>query len=121
MNAPHHPTGQPLAVFTPAMARLISTRVRQVEHHGHTAAADDATGPSPIITVAHGHAVRALHQLADELRGNLQMAGDMTRGDLTHIGDQQLTVLARRLITAAACAIAATDIIDRELARRGEA
>lgn len=84
--------------FTPAVTDLLRKRHEQVAGHGHTPAADDATGP---------------RRLCDKALNRLLMARDMLHGDPARLDPRQRAALRDRLITAAAIIIATTDTLDR--------
>ncbi len=105
-------------VATPAIGRVLRTRLEQIAGYGHTPDKDDETGAFALIGVARR---KILHTLQHEFRSietELQAAGDMAIGRIDVLTEAQLNLLDRRLATAAATTIATMELIDRERARR---
>lgn len=91
-------------VYGPAAAIVLAKRVEQVAL-GHTAAADDATGPHRLIQLAR-------QRLADAER-SAAAASDQTLGDVATLDPRCRAVLENRIATTAALAIAALETIHR--------
>ncbi len=106
----------PLA--TPALGRVLATRLRQIEQHGHTAAADDEAGAGKLIAVSRSKILKTLQTAFRSIDQDLQMAGDMAMGRIDALTTAELDLLDRRLAQALATGLAAMDLIDRERTRR---
>lgn len=101
----------PLA--TPALGRVLQVRLRQIEQHGHTAVADDATGVGRLVSVARAKILKTLQTAFREMDNDLQMAGDMAMGRIDALSSTELDLLDRRIAQAIATGLAAMDVIDR--------
>lgn len=106
----------PLA--TPALGRVLAARLRQIEQHGHTAAADDAAGVGKLVAVSRAKILKTLQTAFRDMDSDLQMAGDMAMGRIDALTTAELDLLDRRIAQAIATGLAAMDVIDRERARR---
>ncbi len=101
----------PLA--TPALGRVLQARLRQIEQHGHTAAADDAAGVGRLVSVARAKILKTLQTAFRDMDSDLQMAGDMAMGRIDALTPTELDLLDRRIAQAIATGLAAMDVIDR--------
>lgn len=100
------------------LARVLQARLRQIEQHGHTAAADDAAGVGKLVAVARAKVLKTLQTAFRDMDSDLQMAGDMAMGRIDALTTAELDLLDRRIAQAIATGLAAMDVIDRERARR---
>ncbi|MES2905048.1 MAG: hypothetical protein V4696_12760 [Pseudomonadota bacterium] len=107
-----------LPLITPALGRVLQVRLRQIEQHGHTAAADDDAGLQQLIRVSRSKILKTLQTAFRDIDGNLQMAVDQAMARIDAISTAELDLLDRRLAQAIATGLAAMDVIDRERAGR---
>lgn len=105
-------------LLTPALGRVLQVRLRQIEQHGHTAAADDEAGIGKLVTVSRSKILKTLQTAFREMDSELQMAGDMAMGRIDALTPTELDLLDRRLAQAIATGLAGMDLIDRERTRR---
>ena len=107
-----------IPLSTPALGTMLQYRADQIGKHGHTPAADDATGPGPMVHAARGKLLKALQHDFAKADQQLQAAGDMTMGDIAILDSASLATLYARALTAGAICLAIGDLIDRERANR---
>ena len=118
MTAPLHPTGQPLAIFTPAFEAIIRARIDQQARHGHSLDQDVTTGAHALVRMAYNANLKSQQQLAQDAARHQQEVLDQTMGHTDALTDRDIAVAYARLAKSAALIIAAMDVLDAMAADR---
>lgn len=104
----------PLAmVCSAALSRVIAVRMEQISIYSHGPAQDDATGAHHLIGLARTAKLRSAIDMLREADTKAGDALDMTLGSIDRLDPRMRDILQKRLATAAALIIAASDVIDR--------